>query len=132
MDFLLIWLNQKKPLNLAQINIMKSIIYIAIFAMMSVGLYAQDTNQQSLAETTKETSYKISQELNLDDDKSVFLYRAIYSTERSRQRAEEQMSEKPEQLAATNQKIDKSFEDILKSNFSESEISQIKKLYEKK
>ena len=111
---------------------MKSIIYIAIFVLMSVGVYAQETDQQSLAESSKETSTKISQELNLDDDKSVFLYRAIYSTEMARQRADEQMSDDAEKLKATYQKIDKSFASILKGNFSESEIAQIKKLYKAK
>lgn len=110
---------------------MKSIIYIAIFTIMSFGVNAQEANPKSLAETSKETSMKISQQLNLDDDQSLFLYRAIYSTEMSRVRAEEQLSSEPEQLKATNEKIDKSFVSILKSNFSESEITQIKKLYKK-
>ena len=111
---------------------MKSFIYIVMFAMMSVGVYAQETDQQSLAESSKEISTKISQELNFDDDKSVFIYRAIYSTEIARQRAEEQLSDNPEKLKVTYQKIDKSFESILKGNFSESEITQIKKLYKTK
>ncbi len=96
---------------------------------MSIGLYAQEANTQSLAETSKVTSTKISQELNFDDDKSLLLYRAIYSTELSRARAEEQLSDEPEQLQATNDKIDKSFSSILKGNFSESEIAQIKEMY---
>ena len=110
---------------------MKSIIYVAIFAFMSAGIYAQSSDQQSLAESSKETATQISQELNLDDEKSQFLYRAIYSTEMARQRADEQLSENAEELEATHQKIDTSFESILKSNFSESEISKIKKLYKK-
>lgn len=110
---------------------MKSIIYVAIFTFMSIGVYAQEANTETLAEASKETSMKISQELNFDDDKNLFLYRAIYSTELSRARAEEQLSSEPEQLEATNKKIDKSFESILKSNFTESEITQIKKMYKK-
>ena len=110
---------------------MKSFIYIAIFTIMSFGVTAQEADSQSLADSSKETSTKISQELNFDDDKSLFLYRAIYSTELSRARAEEQYSDAPEKLEATHEKIDKSFESILKSNFTASEITQIKKMYNK-
>jgi hypothetical protein len=99
---------------------------------MSIGVYAQDSNPQSLAESSKATATKISQELKLDDDRSLLLYRAIYSTELGRARAENNLSDDPEQLASTNKKIDESFVKILEGNFSEKEIAKIKQLYKTK
>jgi hypothetical protein len=110
---------------------MKAIIYIAFIALTSIGVYAQENAQQELAESTKVTATKISQELNLDDDQSIYLYRAIYSTEQTKQRALQQLGEDSEQLEEMNEKIDDQFNKMLKAKFSDSQIVNIKQLIAK-
>lgn len=110
---------------------MKSIIYFAFISLMSVNVFAQQMNQENIAEKTKVTATKISQELNFDDDKSYLLHRAIYSVELSRLRAEEQFSNDTEKLEATKQKINKTFPKILEVNFTEQEIANIQKSLKK-
>lgn len=107
---------------------MKSIIYIAFIALTTIGVYAQDNSEQEIAESTKALATKISQELNFDDDETLYLYRSLYSIEKTRIRAEEQLSDNPEQLGATNEKIEKTFHKMLSAKFSESEIASIKQL----
>lgn len=107
---------------------MKSIIYIAFIALTSIGVYAQDNGETEMAESSKALASKISQELNFDDSETLYLYRAIYSTEKTRLRAKEQLSDNPEQLSATNEKIEKAFHKMLTAKFSESEIASIKQL----
>jgi len=107
---------------------MKSIIYIAFIVFTTIGVYAQDNGETEMAESSKALATKISQELNFDDNETLYLYRAIYSIEKTRHRAEEQLSDNPEQLSATNQKIKKTFHKMLAAKFSESEIASIKQL----
>jgi hypothetical protein len=107
---------------------MKSIIYIAFIAFTTIGIYAQENSQQEMAESTKALATKISQELSFDDDKTLYLYRALYSTEKTRLRAQEQLNDNPEQLDATNQKIETTFYKMLSAKFSENEIASIKQL----
>ncbi len=106
---------------------MKSIIYFAFIALISVNAFAQETTREEIAENTKAVANKISEELNFDGDKSYYLHRAIYSLELSRFRAEEQFSNNPEKLQATNEKIDKSLPKILEANFTKEEIARIQK-----
>jgi len=110
---------------------MKSILYLAFFLFTSIGVYAQEVTQQSLVESTKETATKISQELNLDDNKTIYLHRAILSTEQTKLRAKEQLGENPEQLEAMVQKINDQFGKMLTAKFTETEITSIKKLIKK-
>lgn len=104
---------------------MKTIIYFACLLFMSLGVYAQESNLQGLAEESKQISTKISQELNFDDDKNMLLQRAIYTKSLSLYRAEEQMADKPQKLEATKEKIDRSFQKILVRNFTQFEIESI-------
>jgi hypothetical protein len=110
---------------------MKSIIYIAFFVLTSVGIYAQEINQQELAQNTKETATKISQELNFDDNESLYLYRAIYSTERTKLKAKQQLGDSAEQLQEMNQKINDQFIKMLSAKFDTSEIASIKQMMNK-
>lgn len=110
---------------------MKSIIYIAFIALTTFGVYAQDNSQQEMAETTKALATKISQELSFDDSETLYLYRALYSTEQTRKRAQEQLTENPEELNATNEKIEQSFYKMLTAKFSENEIASIKQMVAK-
>jgi hypothetical protein len=111
---------------------MKALIYIAFIALTSIGVYAQENTIQELAESTKAEATKISQELNFDDDQALYLYRAIYSTEQSKQRAHDQLEENSPQLQEFEQKIENQFGKMLEAKFSESEIVSIKALMVKK
>lgn len=110
---------------------MKSIVYLAFIVLTSLGVYAQENSQQEMAETTKALATKISQELNFDDDETLYLYRALYSTEQTRKRAKEQLGSDPDVLNATNEKIEQSFYKMLTAKFSENEIASIKQLVAK-
>ncbi len=110
---------------------MKAIIYIAFIVLTSVGVYGQEINQQNLAESTKETATKISQELNFDDNESLYLYRAIYSTEQTKLKAKQQFGDNTEQLQEMNQKINDQFIKMLTAKFDASEIASIKQMMDK-
>lgn len=110
---------------------MKSIIYIAFIAFTSMGAFAQNNSEQGIAETTKALATKISQELNFDDDKTLYLYRALYSTEQTRDRAEQQLGAEPEKLEETYEEINNSFNKMLTMKFSENEIAGIKQIMKK-
>jgi len=110
---------------------MKSIIYVALFTILSANVFAQQDSQQNIAETSKETATKISQELNFDDDKSHLLHRAIYSLELTRLRAEEQFADNADKLKSTKDKINNNFPKTLEGNFTEQEIALIQKKLKK-
>ena len=110
---------------------MNSIMYLACFVFISLGVNAQESDLQSIAEKSKETSTIISQELNFDNDRSILLQRAIYSVALSYQRAEKQLADKPEKLKETKKMINESFPKYLSGNFSETEIAQIEELMKK-
>lgn len=95
---------------------------------MSLGIYAQDTDLLHIAEESKQTSIDISKELNFDQHKSMLLHRAIYANARSVYRAEQQMANEPKKLAATKDKISKTFDKILAPNFTDLEIDKINRL----
>lgn len=111
---------------------MKKLIYFVCFLFIGIATYAQESDLKSLAEESKLISTKISQELNLDDDKNMLLQRAIYTKSLSLYRAEEQMSDMPEKLEATKEKIDMSFRKKLSRNFTANEIRAIDKVVKSK
>lgn len=107
---------------------MKKVIYFVCFLFIGIGAYAQESDLQGLAKESKLISSKISQELNFDDDKTALLQRAIYTKYVSLYRAEEQMSDMPEKLGATKEKINKSFRKNLSKNFTAYDIRAINKI----
>ena len=111
---------------------MKKVIYFVCFLFIGISSFAQDSVLQGLAKESKLISTKISQKLNFDDDKTVLLQRAIYTKYVSLYRAEEQMSDMPEKLEATKEKIDKSFSKNLSKNFSAYDIKTINKIIDSK
>ncbi len=110
---------------------MKVFFYIALFLITSVGVYGQENTQQSISESSKATAAKVSEELNFDDSESMYLWRAIYSTEQSKQRAAQQLAEQSEQLKEMNKKIDDQFVKMLKAKFSDTEIVSIQQILDK-
>ncbi len=106
---------------------MKYLYIILFFAFTTISVSAQ-TDVNELYENTKELATKISSELNINEDNQLYLHRAIYSTELSKERALKQYSENPEMLESTNLQIQESFNKILEVKFDASQISAIKGL----
>lgn len=107
---------------------MKNFFFIAFILFTAASVYAQDNAKTEIAEATKVLASKISEELNLDDNETLYLQRALYSTEETRVKAKEQLSHDPVQLNAINEKIEQAFHKMLVAKFSKSEISSIKQL----
>ena len=106
---------------------MKYLYIIIFFVFSTVGVSAQiDANE--LYDSTKELATKISSELNINEENQIYLQRALYSTELSKQRALKQYSENPEMLESTNLQIQESFNSLLELKFNASQISAIKDL----
>lgn len=111
---------------------MKSFIYFAFVVLTTVGVYAQQTSQQKLMETTKAQAAEISQELNFDDDQAFYLHRVIYSTEETKIRFRDKFSGSEEDMKKLNTKVDEQLEKMLAAKFTETEISKIVDLLGKK
>lgn len=111
---------------------MKAFIYIAFIALTTVGVYAQQSSsqngssQQELADSTKELASKISQEFNFEDSETLYLHRAIYSTNLSKKRIHESLTENSEQFEDAMKQIDDQFEKMLKAKFDDLQITNIK------
>lgn len=107
---------------------MKSVIYLAIISLTTIGVYAQDRNQDKIQESAKAIATKIGQELNFDDNKTLYLYKVLNSTGHTRQKAKQQLSSRPYELEETYRKIKDTFRKMLSLKFSEAEIADIKQL----
>lgn len=110
---------------------MKTIIYIAFIALTSIGVYAQESTQQELSESSKALALKVSQELNFDDNQTLYLQRAIYSTKQTKQRVRQQFGSNTSEYKDAEKKIDNQFVKMLKGKFNESEIATIKEFVAK-
>jgi len=106
---------------------MKYLYILLFFVFTTMGVSAQ-TEVNELYDSTKELATKISGELNIAEENQVYLHRAIYSTELSKQRAVKQYANNPEMLEATNSEIDESFNKLLELKFNPNQISAIKGL----
>lgn len=106
---------------------MKYLYILLFFVFTTVGVSAQ-TEVNDIYDSTKELATKISGELNISEDNQVYLHRALYSTELSKERALKQYSDNPEMLEATNTQIQDSFNKLLELKFDASQISAIKDL----
>jgi hypothetical protein len=106
---------------------MKYLYVVLFFVFSTIGVSAQSYAEE-LNQTAKELTVKISDELNIDSDKQIYLQRAIYSTKLSQRRANEQFSNNPDMLETSTVKIKEAFDKMLELKFDANQISAIKDL----
>jgi hypothetical protein len=98
---------------------------------MTLGVNAQDYSNVKADDYAEKLATTISQELNFDDSKTLYLYKALKRIEQTRKTTEKQLGGRPNELKVQNQRIDETFNRMLSVKFSESEIVAINQLISK-